>query len=163
VAVAQNLLPLVVDGCLLFHDFPGDGFNIDHVVVAPQAVFAVETKSRRKPASGGRDSAKVVNDGRALRFPEHFDTRSIDQARRQARWLEKYLANSAGDPVPVVPVLALPGWFVEATREGSQGDVIVSNLRTPRFLLDWYVPRPMAPPLFRRVAHALASRYPGIE
>ena len=40
------------DGFAVFHDVPGDkAFNVDHVVIGPQGVFAVETKGRGKPAS----------------------------------------------------------------------------------------------------------------
>jgi len=68
IAVAQNLLPLMAEGCIVFHDFPADGFNIDHIVVAPNAVFAIETNSRKK--GKGRDSAKVVYDGRSLSYSQ---------------------------------------------------------------------------------------------
>lgn len=161
IAVAQNLLPLMAEGCMVFHDFPADGFNIDHIVVAPNAVFAIETKSRKKPKDKGRESAKVIYDGRMLRFPEHPETAPVEQARRQAQWLGKFLAQGAGDPVPVIPVLALPGWYIELTKEGSYADVIVNNCRNPLFLLKL---RPqggaMSPSLHKRVGHALTERYP---
>lgn len=163
IAVAQNLLPLMAEGCMVFHDFPADGFNIDHVIVAPNAVFAVETKSRKKPKDKGRESAKVVYDGRTLRFPEHTETAPIEQALRQAQWLAKFLAKGAGDPVPVIPVLALPGWFVELTKEGSRAEVIVNNSRAPLFLLKLRASSPMDASLFRRVGHALTERYPVVE
>ena len=163
IAVAQNLLPLMAEGCMVFHDFPADGFNIDHVIVAPNAVFAVETKSRKKPKDKGRESAKVVYDGRTLRFPEHTETAPIEQALRQAQWLAKFLAKGAGDPVPVIPVLALPGWFVELTKEGGRAEVIVNNSRAPLFLLKLRSSSPMDASLFRRVGHALTERYPVVE
>ncbi len=47
--VGEMLTELLKDGCFVFHDVPGDGkWNIDHVVIAPTGVFAVETKTRRK-------------------------------------------------------------------------------------------------------------------
>ena len=158
IATAQNLIPLLGEGCVVFHDFPGDGFNIDHIVVAPNAVFAVETKSRRKPAKGGKDSARVAYDGKTLRFPDHVETRCVEQAQRQAHWLAQWLGSATGQPVPVIPVLALPGWFIEPPREWPQ--VIVSNLRSPLFLTKLRAPLPMDATLVRRVAHALAERYP---
>ena len=41
-----------------------DKFNIDHVIIGPAGVYAVETKARRKPETGkGRSDARVVYDG----------------------------------------------------------------------------------------------------
>jgi hypothetical protein len=163
IAVAQNLIPLMAEGCMVFHDFPADGFNIDHIVVAPNAVFAIETKSRKKPEEKGRDAARVVYDGQVLRFPDHQDKASLEQARRQGQWLAKFLAQGAGDPVPVIAMVALPGWFVELTREGSKADVIVNNSRNPLFLLKLRAPgNAMTPSLFKRVGHALTERYPTV-
>lgn len=162
-ATAQNLIPLMAEGCVLFHDFPADGFNIDHVVVAPHMVFAVETKSRKKPATGGRDAARVVYDGRGLRFPTHAETKPVEQARRQAQWLQKFLTSATGEPVQVAPVLTLPGWYVELTKEGSRADVIVNNLRSPQFLLRRPAGFVEDPARQRRIIHALTERYPATD
>jgi hypothetical protein len=51
-AVGQELNQLMLHGCRVFHDFPGENFNIDHVVVGPGGTFAVETKGRAKPDKG---------------------------------------------------------------------------------------------------------------
>src|SRR5690348_8371532 len=51
---AQELNRLMALGCQVFHDVPGEPFNIDHVVVSPRAVFVVETKSRKKPPKTDR-------------------------------------------------------------------------------------------------------------
>mgnify|MGYP000447730379 CR=1 FL=1 len=45
--VAEALAPLTVDGCRIFHDVPAAAFNLDHVIVGPTGVFALETKTRR--------------------------------------------------------------------------------------------------------------------
>jgi len=42
--VAEALEELRVAGYRVFHDIRRDGFNIDHVVVGPAGVFAIETK-----------------------------------------------------------------------------------------------------------------------
>jgi hypothetical protein len=111
---AQQLAPLSAEGCPVFHDVPasaaGRTFNLDHVVIGPSAVFVVETKSRRKPPIKGKESAQVAFDGAALRFPDHVTREPIEQARALARWLTDYLRGAAGEPVTVVPVVALPGW-----------------------------------------------------
>lgn len=47
-AVGQELDQLMRQGAAVFHDFPAEQFNIDHVVIAAQGVFAVETKGYTK-------------------------------------------------------------------------------------------------------------------
>lgn len=162
-ATAQALTPLIADGCMVFHDLPAERFNIDHVVVTPRAVLAIETKSRRKPAQGGRDSARVTYDGRGLKFPDHATVKPIEQAARQADWLRKHLASATGDPVPVIPVIALPGWYVDLTREGSRANVVVVNPRNTGVLSKLGSAASLNPSAMRRVAHALAQRYPDLE
>ncbi|UWX04647.1 NERD domain-containing protein [Pseudoxanthomonas sp. NC8] len=86
---------LIGPRCIVAHDVPCEGFNIDHVVIAPRCVYAVETKSFRKPRGSDDNSHfKVSFDGAALRFPDFVDTNAIEQARRQAQWLARYLRES---------------------------------------------------------------------
>ena len=163
-AVAQSLMPLVAEGGLVFHDFPCDRFNIDHIVVGRSVVFAIETKSRRKPSEKGRESARVIYDGTKLTFPTSHETKPVGQARYQAEWLTKFLASGAGEAVRVVPVVALPGWYVESTQRGRP-DVLVTNCNNPLFLLmmDKKYGPPMSESLRKRVAHALFERYPALD
>jgi hypothetical protein len=42
----------------------------------------------------------------------------LEQAERQAAGLAKWLSSAVGSPVSVLPVVALPGWFVERTGRG---------------------------------------------
>ena len=85
----------MLDGYRVYHDFPGDKFNIDHIVVGPPGVFAVETKARSKPTSQDRKAdAKVKYDGKCLRFPNATDVEFLEQAKRQAEWLSKWLRSA---------------------------------------------------------------------
>ena len=124
---AQELNRLIGLDCTVLHDLPADGFNIDHVVIGPRAVYAVETKSVRKPRVGSaKDHFKVVYDGQYLRFPDFSDKRRLQQTQRQAEWLANYLKQSTGQPIPVVPALALPGWWIESSATAFS-DVRVFN------------------------------------
>jgi hypothetical protein len=129
VAVGQELNSLMANGFYVYHDFPAENFNIDHIVIGPTGVFAVETKGRSKRMTGnGRNDAKVVFDGRCLLFPQSAEVRPLEQARLQAQWLSNWLNKAAGEQVQAVPTLVIPGWFV--SREGKS-DVIVFNGKNP--------------------------------
>jgi hypothetical protein len=160
-AAADGLQQLVPDGLMLFHDFPADGFNIDHVVVGHSVVFAVETKSRKKPAAGGKENARVRYDGKTLKFPEHVETKPLEQAARQARWLSEFLTGATGNSVRVVPVLALPGWFVELTASipPSSNEVRVVNPKAASFMRTVNFGPRMEDDQRRRIAWALTKRY----
>ena len=124
-AVAQYLQPLLARGWVIVHDIPADGFNIDHVAIGPNGVFAIETKSRKKPPRDVKEGHRVRFDGRALHFPDHSTSKPVEQAQRQAHWLSRELTSGTGVPLKVVPVLALPGWFVESSVRQSAADGFV--------------------------------------
>ena len=160
-ATAHGLQSLIPEGLLVFHDLPADGFNIDHVVVSKSVVFAIETKSRKKPAATGKASARVRYDGKALHFPDHVATKPLEQAARQARWLAEHLSGATGNPVRVIPVLALPGWFVEqaVSLPLAGNDVRVINPKNPAFMHKLNFGPVMADDQRRRIAWALNKRY----
>lgn len=135
-ATAQEL-SLSLAGCnRIFNDVRAKDFNIDHVVITPIAIFAIETKSRLKPPAGqGTAAVKVKYDGRQLQFPDWVETKPIEQANRQAKWLTDYLRNATGEHFPVTAVLALPGWFVENTARITDDMVRVINPKKSQWLL----------------------------
>ena len=112
-AVGQELNQLMADGCRVYHDFPAEDFNIDHIVVGPTGVFTVETKGRiRAEKRNGKIDATVNYDGNSLQFPGWYETEPLLQAQSQADWLNTWLTSAVGEAVYVQPVLALPGWYV---------------------------------------------------
>jgi len=125
-AVGQELNQLMLSGCHVYHDFPANKFNIDHVVVGPSGVFAVETKGRTKPKNkDGKADHNVIFDGQKLQFSSWIETAPLDQAKRQAEWLSKWLTNATGTPIKVQGVLVLPGWYV--TRKGTGPVWVISG------------------------------------
>ncbi|MFZ0791085.1 MAG: nuclease-related domain-containing protein [Chromatiaceae bacterium] len=96
-------------------------------------MFAVETKHRLKPTQGNaKEQARVTFDGKVLHFPGWKETKPIEQARAQARWLSERLTKSTGLPVQARPVVALPGWFVDCR---APSDVVVTNPKSWQFML----------------------------
>ena len=135
-ACAQELAASLAGDNRIIHDIRAKDFNIDHVVVTPVGVFAVETKSRLKPPAGnGADAVKVKYNGKQLEFPGWTETKPIEQAARQARWLADHLRQATGESFPVFPVLALPGWYIENTARITNEMVRVINPKKSQWLL----------------------------
>lgn len=156
VAVGQELDQLMRKGAVTFHDVPAEGFNIDHVVVSREGLFAVETKGFTKPNLGrGRADATVTFDGQALKFPTYSTIEPLEQAERQAKWLSSWLTSAAGMPVRSLPVIALPGWFVQRT---GRGVVRVFSGRELNGLLNARGTQPLTDEEVQRLAHQLDQR-----
>jgi hypothetical protein len=153
VAVGQELSQLLRDGYHVFHDFPAEQFNIDHIVVGSKGVFAVETKARSKPNTGrGTEDATVEYTGRVLHFPKWTDTQIIEQAERQAEWLSEWIGSAIGEPVAARAIVALPGWFVK--RISIEGIPVV-NPKQFQSLFQHIKPRTLSEETIRRIVHQL--------
>ena len=130
--VAEYLEPLKSQGWRIFHDVPGAAngrmFNVDHVAVGPTGAFVIETKTRRKGAvRPGFEEHKVYYDGRSLIWPWGEDNHGLEQAERNATWLANHLRNEIGEGVRVVPLLTLPGWWVEMKPSQDSRPCLVTN------------------------------------
>lgn len=159
-AMGQELDQLMRQGAVVFHDVPAAGFNIDHVLVAPNGVFAIETKGRSKPnRDRGAEDAKVVYDGNCLNFPGWVETKPLEQARRQAVWLSKWLTSAVGEAVTARPVLALPGWFVERK---SRGDLLLISGREASAILK-AKHETLTESMIKRIEHQLEQRCRDVE
>jgi hypothetical protein len=161
-AVAEELNQLMLDGCRVFHDVPMEPYgNIDHVVLAPTGIYAIETKARRKrPAPAGQRDHEVVFDGKLLNFPHYSDTKALGQAKHQADRLRMFLSKAIGEPVKVGAILTFPGWLV-SSRVKSEIKVlnpkgIRSAVRDSRLPV---LPKQM----LDRIAHQLDQRCRDVE
>lgn len=161
IAMGQELDQLMREGAIVYHDFPAEGFNIDHVVLTPNGMYAVETKGRMKPdRGGGKKDATVEFDGKVLSFPEWKDSKTLEQAARQVRWLSKWISSAVGEPVAVKPVVALPGWWVELK---GRGDVMVISGRQASSLLNGRQAAPFSDKLMKQIAHQPEARCRDVE
>ena len=161
IAVGQELNQLMLEGYRVYHDFPAGKFNIDHIVVGTSGVFAVETKARSKPTSKDRKAdAKVKYDGRCLRFPKGMDVESLEQSKRQAEWLSKWLRSAVGETVRVRPVVALPGWFVERVASGGIRVINPKNFRSIAKPKDGNI---LSEKMISRIVHQLEQKCRDVE
>ncbi|WP_298768299.1 nuclease-related domain-containing protein [uncultured Shewanella sp.] len=123
-ATASELVRLQAVGYQVFHDIQADNFNIDHLIVGPNGVFAIETKGRYKRLIGDKKkknyklvyevshNAKLEEKAKLV-FPSWCETKLLEQAQRQAKWVSHWLTNSSGLSVTAFPILVFPGWFIE--------------------------------------------------
>ncbi len=155
--VGEELNQLLASGFKVFHDVPFEGFNIDHVLVGTPGVYAVETKTRRKPADiKGQEKATVTFDGETLLYPKgHRDRRALEQARRNARTLAEWLTKATGERVLASAILTLPGWWVDRK---TVGDVNVLNPEEIKHSFPNHPKQPLSSEQIQRIAHQLTER-----
>lgn len=154
--VGEELNQLVVMGFRVFHDVPFEKFNLDHVLVGPSGVYVVETKAKRKDARiKGLARATVVFDGAVLQFPKSIDREFLQQARRSAQSLGRWLTSATGERVEVNAILTLPGWKIERV---GRGDVNVLRPDEIKRSFPSRPEQPLGPEQIQRIAHPLAER-----
>lgn len=130
-AVAEELDRLKSTGAIVFHDIVASSFNIDHVVLSKQGIYAVETKAFSK-APGG----EVSFDGTTLLINGRTPKKDpIVQAVAAADWIKSTLKTMTTKDYPVRPVLVFPGWYVNPVSEHHGARVWVLNPKAlPAFI-----------------------------
>lgn len=160
-AVAEQLQTLAAQGYRVFHDIPGDGpWNIDHVVVGPVGVFAIETKCRAKrPAINELRDQDAVFDGDKIRFPWCDDYKSVPQAARNAKWLGEFLSKAVGERIVVRGLVALPGWWV--TLKAKSEVLVLSGKQVPGYIVK--EPNTLSTKAVQQIAWQLEQRCRDVE
>lgn len=98
---AAALEPLGAEGFVILHDrkVTGYGGNLDHLVIGPTGLWAVETKNL---------AGKVVIRGETLRIGGHRRDKIIDQVKQEATIIQAVLGESlAVRGLRVTPVICL--------------------------------------------------------
>ena len=162
-AVAESLTEIASFGYRAFHDLPGEGkWNIDHVVVGPSGVFAIETKARRRRVGAGKQPAHEVHyDAEKLYFPTGEDREAVPQARGNARWVAEYLTKETGERVNAMPLLVLPGWYVKRLVADTKGFMAMNTTYLKKYLADQ--PEKLPPAQVRRIITALEKKCRDVE
>jgi hypothetical protein len=159
-AIGQELNQLMLNGYRVYHDLQADKFNIDHIVIGHNGVFAVETKGRAKPKeTDNKKNWSVIYDGQALQFPNWTERDYLPQARRQADWLAKWLSSAVGEAVTVRPALAITGWNTELRKPC---DVIIFSGKNPPFP-KINTDTPLSAAMIQRIAHQLEQKCRDVE
>jgi hypothetical protein len=160
-AVAEELNRLMLNGYHVYHDFPAEKFNIDHIVVGKSGVFAVETKTRSKRKTGrGKQDAEVTYDGTRLQFPGGYEMHALSQTGEQSVWLQQWLGSAVGEKITVEPILTLPGWFVKRTK--PEGIPVLNAKEIPGFIM--YDRKPvLSDSMITRIIHQVDQRCRDVE
>jgi len=161
-AVGEELNQLMLDGCHVFHDYPASlDWHINHIVVAPSGVYAIETESTAKRgAHKGRREPVVIFDGAALRFPHHTRVGPIEAARRSAEILRKELSEAPGEPPEVKSILSVPGWQI--LRRGDS-DVQVLNPKEIWRTIVTTAPARLSETDIKRIAYRIQQKCRDVE
>jgi hypothetical protein len=121
--VAEILDELRSCGYRAFHDLVGDGFNIDHVVVGPAGVFAIETKFR-----SGHGEIEFRN-GEGLfvgGYPDEKDC--LKQARVNAFEVNRFIKENCSFDEWVWPIVVFVGdWRVKNDWQTTDARVFTTD------------------------------------
>ena len=136
-------------------------FNIDHVVIGPTGVTAIEVKTRRKKKGReGYEEHVVTYDGQRLVWPWGEDRCGIDQLIAESDWLRKFIHSRTGLHVNPKPILALPGWYV--TERVVGGFRVTSHKLIAMIVRDWN-PQPLTPEQIDLISRQLDERCRDVE
>ena len=121
--VADVLEELRADGYKPIHDIVGDRFNVDHILVGPGGVFAIETKYR----SG--EGVITFRNGETLLvggFPEEKDC--LKQARGSAKAVSQLIAENCARREWVTPIVVFVGdWKIRNDWHNSDARVFTPD------------------------------------
>jgi hypothetical protein len=126
------LLDALGPGWFVRHSVPiGAGTkDVDHLVIGPAGVFAVNTKHHRNAKVWVGDHVLQVNGA---------STQHVKAARRDAGDVSERLASHLDFPVEVTPVLALVG--IRSLKDGRRGDRDIAVVRAEA-LVGWLRAQP---------------------
>ena len=155
-AVGQELDQLKLKGDHVYHDFPADKFNIDHLVVGRKGIFTVVTNASSRPINGDRRREDTVEyNGKMIHFPNGDDFTIIEQAEWQASWLSQWISDVIGEQVAARAIVALPGWYVKRT--SAEGISVVNPKQFPS-LFKHIKPRPLPDETIARIVTELEQK-----
>lgn len=152
--VGEFLDRLRMLGYSVFHDVPGEGGNIDHVIISTRGIYTIETRTRNKPAKG---QSTVHYDGETVSLNgSPPDPAPVIRARAQAAQLKRLLTEITDRRFTVRPLVIYPGWSIEPREGADASDVRVLS---PKGLYRWIEREPttIPPEAARDAARQLAT------
>jgi len=129
IAVGHQLRQISNGITQVFHDADTSAGVVDHILVGPSGLYAINVVARRAPSGG---NVRLI--GNALQFSNTDSDESIVGIAAKSRRLEKEFSELLGHKIRVRSVIAAPGWdIVEQTNE----DHLLVNERNIGMLRGW--------------------------
>ena len=129
IAVGHSLQRIAVGHGRVFHDVVTPAGVVDHVIVGPGGIHAINVVARQAMR---RESVKLADS--ELRFKPDGRTISIADIASKTTRLEQEFRDLLRNSVRVRSVIAVPGWHAEA--QSGDGHLVV-NERTLPMLRGW--------------------------
>ncbi len=129
IAVGHSLQRIAVGHGRVFHDVVTPAGVVDHVIVGPGGIYAVNVVAHRALR---RENVQLVDS--ELRFKPDGKTISIADIAAKTTRLEQEFRELLKNSVRVRSVIAVPGWHADA--QSSNGHLVV-NERTLPMLRGW--------------------------
>jgi hypothetical protein len=118
--VGQLLEGLRSSGFVPLHDVPckqdGKKFNIDHVIIGPKGIFAIETKTWSK--EGVQNTIDFTNDS-LMKNGKAVGVSELTQSQMNGKWLKELLRKRTGEVYGVFPILTFPKWWIATNASNS--------------------------------------------
>ena len=117
--VGEVINKLSNDKTYVFHDIPGDRFNVDHIIVSTRGVFVVETKhfDRSKCHEftfDGNMVYRLMKDGTRYLCPK-----LLPQMDGEAKFIQNEIESRTEIKIPVIKVAVLIGCFIHTPAENE--------------------------------------------
>lgn len=129
IAVGHQLQLISTEATRVFHDVKTSAGAIDHVVVGPTGIYAVNVVARR-----ARSGDNVRLSGNCLTFSRSHVNRPITDLETRTTCLAEEFETLLGYKVRVRSVIAVPGWNI--TEQTNQNHLLV-NETTIAILTGW--------------------------
>lgn len=129
IAVGHSLQRIAVGHGRVFHDVVTPAGVVDHVIVGPGGIYAVNVVAHRAMR---RDSVQLADS--ELRFKPDGTTISIADIASKTTRLEQDFRDLLRNSVRVRSVIAVPGWHAES--QTGDGHLVV-NERTLPMIRGW--------------------------
>jgi hypothetical protein len=145
-------------GYAIFHDFHHGDVIVDHLLVGPKGIFAIQTITHESPPISDDPAKCIVQyNGRVLHFGENQSNhQAIDRAEATAEALSEWLSEPLEEPVAARAILSLPGWAVK--RIAADGMPAVNPTQFAS-LFEYIVPRQLSPEMIAGFSQRIAATY----
>ncbi len=129
IATGHGLQRLTSNQNRVFHDVPCAAGVIDNVIVGLHGMYAVCVVAKRP----GKDNRVRLN-GEQLAFAPGNEAISVADCGKRAAQLAREVRKHVGHDVRVRPVVAVPGWEIDAQ---ASNEYLVVNERNLSMLRGW--------------------------